>query len=394
MVTVASAGRTEAGRRWARLAAVGGGSVVVTALAWALAAGTRDTRWHSWSGDRDLRALSFWLASSVSEPQFYASASASACLLVGGLVAHVARRRGWPWAGFVQACGTGIWPAVAGSALCSLVLGNLVWGWTLGEAAWQPLFVPLVSVAPAMVVLYGPDWRTGATATVLGGLVTPPLAVVAVEWVCGPLDLPPVVGATGAMGLGALVAFWVARHLPWMPHPGAWRADMEVPVSPPTNTRSGAWLMRRALADFSEAQFFGNEWASAAMLVGALVAYTVNPSGLVYGSGLFGAVLVSQVLTALTGVVVWRRRWEAHGFHPTFVPVVSVAPAAVLACGGSVPSILAGALAGALLGPPVAAAISARLPADFHPFIGNVLSMSLCTAAVVPVLELIPGFTS
>ena len=32
------------------------------------------------------------------------------------------------------------------------------------------------------------------------------------------------------------------------------------------------WVLRRALADLSEAQFFGNEWASAALLVGAFVA--------------------------------------------------------------------------------------------------------------------------
>jgi hypothetical protein len=394
-VTTVDGGARPVGRTASRLALVAAGALLIALVAHALAAATEGDEWRSWSGDfTDVRILGFWLANAVSEPQFYACASASVCLLLGGLFAHLARRAGWAWAGFVQACGTGIWPAVAASSLSSLVLGNLVWGWTLGEATWQPLFVPLVSVAPAMVVLYGPRWRSVVTATVLGGLLTPPVAVLAVEHVCVPLDLPVVAGATAGMWGGALVAFWVARRLPWMPVPSAWRAGRSTADAGLPDSRSPVWVLRRALADFSEAQFFGNEWASAAMLLGALVAYAVDPSGLVYGSGLFGAVLLSQALAALAGVVLWRRRWEELGFYPTFVPVVSVAPATVLALGGTAQSVVVGALVGALVAPPVAAAISSRLPGHFHPFIGNVLSMSICTAVVVPVLDLLPGIAS
>jgi hypothetical protein len=42
----------------------------------------------------------------------------------------------------------------------------------------------------------------------------------------------------------------------------------------------------------------------------------------------------------------------------------------------------------------VAAAISARLPTTFHPFIGNVVSMSICTALIVPAYRLVAGLTS
>lgn len=391
MTTLDSRARTAIARGWS-LTLGAGGLVALALIAWAVAEAPKE---GPWDGDlTQLPALLSWLASGISEPQFYTSAAASVGLLGGGLLAHLARRGALPWAGFVQACGTGIWPAVAGSALASMVIGNLVWGWTLGAAAWQPLFVPLVSVAPAMVVLYGPGRGAGVTAAVLGGLLTPPLAALAVDRVCGPLDLPAVVGVTGGMGVGGLIAFWIARHLPWLPAPGTWRATTELPTAPAARVGSGPWVLRRALADFSEAQFFGNEWASAALLVGALIAYVADPTGLFYGSGLFTALLASQVLTALTGVLVWRRKWQALAFYPTFVPVVSVAPAAVLAFGGSAPAVVLGALLGALVAPPLAAAISARLPGDFHPFIGNVLSMSLSTAAIVPALHLVPGMAS
>jgi hypothetical protein len=397
MATVQIVRAAVQGRRCRRLATLLAGSLLVAAAAWLVATATRHEALGSWNGDdADLRGLTVRLLISVSEPQFYAAASASACLLLGGLFAHLAHRSSSTWQGFVQACGTGIWTWVAGAGLAGVALGNLAWGWTLTGGVWQPLFVPLVSVAPAMVVLYGPGWRIAVTATVAGGLLTPPVSVLLVKYVCTPWDLPPVVGATGGMALAAAVTFSICPSLPWLPPPAAWRADRPTPAHPAADepTRSASWIARRALADFSEAQFFGNEWASAAMLAGAVAAYAVTSSGVAYGSGHFVAVVTSQLLAAVAGVYVWRHRWRRCGFYPTFVPVVSVAPATVLALGGTAASVLLGGLAGALLAPPVAAGISARLPATFHPFVGNVISMSLCTALIVRLLTLAPGVSS
>lgn len=355
--------------------------------------GTGSTGGRAWNGDyADVRGLVSWLLAAVSEPQYYVVPAAGSGLLLGGLFAHVAQRRSRRWSGFVQACGTGIWPWVVGSALTSFVAGVLLWGWTLRYGPWQPLFAPLVAVAPATVVLYGPGLRTCVTAAVSGALLTPPASILAVSYVCAPWHLPPVVGATTGMWTSALAAFWLCRLLPWMPAPGAWRNTLGVPADAPAT--GPVWVLRRALADVSEAQFFGNEWASAAMLLGAALAYLTSPMELAYGSGLFLAVLTAQAITALAGVLLWRRQWRARGFYPTFVPVVSVAPAAVLACGGTAASVVAGALAGALVAPPLAAAISRRLPHHVHPFVGNVASMSISAATIVPLLTHIPGVSA
>ncbi|MCM3555887.1 hypothetical protein M3697_12345 [Janibacter melonis] len=69
--------------------------------------------------------------------------------------------------------------------------------------------------------------------------------------------------------------------------------------------------------------------------------------------------------------------------------VVSVAPATVLAHGDSLTALLLGAVAGAVLCPLVARPVSARLPQDFHPFIGNTVAMALVTSVVVPVVGLL-----
>jgi len=146
------------------------------------------------------------------------------------------------------------------------------------------------------------------------------------------------------------------------------------------------------LADFTDAQFIGNEWASAGLLFGTVVSYLLNP--LLAGSvgDVLPTLLGAQILTAALSVVLWHRQWAEYGWYPTFVPVVSIAPATVLAFGGTLQSVVVGAALGALIGPPFAAAVARRLPLDFHPFIGNVISMACTTTLVVTALSALPGF--
>jgi hypothetical protein len=147
------------------------------------------------------------------------------------------------------------------------------------------------------------------------------------------------------------------------------------------------WVARRILTDLTEAQFIGNEWSSAGLLVGTLASYLLNPAMTSSVGDLLPRLLIAQVLSAGLAVALWHRQWAKYGWYPTFVPVVSVAPATVLALGGTIEAIIAGATLGALAAPPVAAAIARRLPPDFHPFIGNVVSMAVMTAVIVTALS-------
>lgn len=146
------------------------------------------------------------------------------------------------------------------------------------------------------------------------------------------------------------------------------------------------WTIRRVLADFSEAPFFGNEWASLGMLAGVLMAYALNPLSPAYGSGLLLHMVAAQALTSLIGVVVWRDQWRKRGWYPTYVPLVSVVPAAVLTYGGSAGVLFSSAVLGALIAPPLACAIAQRLPPYLHPYIGNVLSMAISTLLIIPLI--------
>ena len=344
-----------------------------------------------------------WLLADGTESPYAKTALSGVGMIGAAWLVHLAQRRrpGGRWQGFALSYGTGLWPWVAGSALLGLLASNLIWGWTVPfTGAWQPTFVPFVSVPPAIVLIYGAGWAVALTGAAFGALLATPVALLVVDHVSNPLGLPGVVGATTGMWVGALLAFLLCRHLPWMPRPLSAREPLEdapeAPTAPeaataPTQERRGpAWVARRMLADFSEAQFYGNEWAGAGLLLGTLLAYLLNPQ-LPASDGLWPQVLAAQALTAALSVVLWRSKWK-DGWYPSFVSVVSVAPATALAYGGSVQSIVAGAVLGAVICPPLAAAIGRRMPADFHPFIGNVVSMTVSVAVLVPLLGLCPGF--
>jgi hypothetical protein len=348
----------------------------------------------SWGlGYTDPTWYAYWILGDTTEPILAKSALGGLLMIAGATLAHVARRRGRRWQGFAMACGTGdLWPWVLVAAGMGLLASNLLWGWTLGD--WQPTFAPLVSVPPALVIVYGPGWRVATTGAVLGAILVTPIALVLVNLVCVPMNMSPVVGSTLAMSVGGLAAFWLCRRLPWFPPPRTTRTSPPPGADEaPAPARYGpSWVPRRILADFTEAHFYGNEWAGAGLLLGCVLHFLLNPAAPAYGSGLLPQLLATQVLTAACGVLLWGGRWASSGWYPTFVPIVSVAPATVLAFGGTLPSIVAGAVLGAAAAPPLAAALARRLPDDVQPMVAYTAAMAVCTAAIIPLLDLLPGF--
>ncbi|WP_216099037.1 hypothetical protein [Arthrobacter sp. SW1] len=350
----------------------------------------------------DALAAVRWFFGDMSEPQFYKSELASLALLAGAALAWWAGRRRKRWAGAPLAYGTGLWPWLLAAAALSLLISNLAFSWTL-DAGWQPTFVPFVSVAPAVVLVYGPGWKTCLSGAVLGALTTTPLALLLVPTVAVPLGLPSVVACVLAMAFAMVLTFAIARKLPWLVLPAeSFREEREVAAEagPPSSASArrapgvvndAIWAVRRVLCDFSEAPFFANELASLGLLLGVAAAFVLNPALPAYGSGLLPEILFAQALTSAIGVVLWRGWYRDGGWAATYASVVSVAPAAVLMSNGSWTGIIGGAVLGAVLAPPLARAAAARLPKDFHPSIGNVTAMAVATAVSVPVLGLLPA---
>ncbi|GGJ34117.1 hypothetical protein [Paenarthrobacter histidinolovorans] len=347
---------------------------------------------EGWAGDVNdsLLAGLRWFLGDMTEPLFYKAELAALGLLAGTAFAWRVARGGKAWAGSL-AYGSGLWPWVLASASLSLLLSNLAFGWLLDDG-WQPTFAPFVCAAPAMVLLYGAGWRTCVTGAVLGAATVTPLALLFIPTVSVPLGLPPVVGSVLAMAVGSGITFSIARHLPWLvlrkPNPPT------APHHPASGVGQGVRqdayrAARRVLKDFSETHFLANETASLGVILGVSLAFVVNPGLPSYGSGLLPHILFAQALTSAVGVVLWQRWYREDGWAATYASVVSVAPAAVLASGGSWTGIIGGAVMGAVLAPPLARAISGCLPSGYHPVIGNTAAMALSTAVALPVLGLL-----
>ncbi|MET4903214.1 hypothetical protein PV760_21255 [Paenarthrobacter sp. CC6] len=347
---------------------------------------------EGWSGEANDSPVSGlrWFLGDMTEPLFYKADLAALGLLAGAFLAWRVARGGKDWAGTL-AYGSGLWPWVLASASLSLLLSNLAFGRMLDDG-WQPTFVPFVCAAPAMVLLYGAGWRTCVTGAVLGAATVTPLALLFIPTVAAPLGLPPVVGSVLAMAVGSALTFSIARRLPWLV------LRKPNPSTPSHHPASGVGqsfrqdanrAARRVLKDFSETHFFANEAASLGMILGVSVAFVMNPGLPSYGSALLPKILFAQALTSAVGVVLWRRWYREEGWAATYASVVSVAPAAVLASGGSWMGIVGGAVLGAVLAPPLARAISGWLPSGFHPVIGNTAAMALSTAVALPVLGLL-----
>lgn len=332
-----------------------------------------------------------WTISDITSPQFYKLPLASIGLFLGAALAWWAWKHGRAWGGIAVSYGSGLWPWILGSATLSLILSNVAFGWRIDDT-WQSTFIPFVCVPAAIVLIYGSGWKTLFTGAVLGAGIATPLSIPLIMYVTVPLGLPGVAANTMAMALGTAISCLIARYLPWMERPAAPKQDA-APAAPattitgtPTLWKDAAWTMRRVIADFSEAQFWATELASIGMLIGLAVTVMIGPAEL---AGLLPQILVAQGLTAAIGVVVWRRGLRGGGYVPTYIPVVSVAPACVLAFGGTVPAIILGAVLGALIGPFISRLIEKILPSDFHPVIAFTFAMAVTSAIVVPTLGLI-----
>ena len=329
-----------------------------------------------------------WLMGDISEVAFYKHEFASIGLLAGAYLAYWANRTRRSWQGFSISYGTGLWPWLITSSLLGLLLSNALWGWTVTTTSWQPTFVAFVSLPAAMVLMFGGGWKVTINGAIMGAVFVTPMCLLIVNYVCNPLGLPAVIGNVLGMAVASVMAFLLCRYRPSLMKSEHPKTPPSSPPAPATNSPDYGviWSIRRVLADFSEAPFFGNELASLGLLLGALLAYTMNPMSPAYGSGLLLHIIAAQALTSAIGVLIWRRQWKLHGWYPTYVPLVSVVPAAILTHGGSWLVIGSSALLGALIAPPLASAITKRLPADMHAYIGNVLSMAISTALIVPLI--------
>ena len=336
-----------------------------------------------------------WFLMDFTEAQFYAGVFAGAGVIIGGAVAWILAVKGSRYAGFDVCYGSStLFPWVLASQILSLALAIFVFRYIdlfRGDSVtWAATFITVVGAPPAVMLLYGPSISALLTSSVLGGLICAPVATWMGSYVITPLGLPGVVGNVLTMAITGIIVCKVCQVAPWVE---------KKPVSPhksfarEEDVYSAGWFVRRVLAEFTEAPFYGNEVASLFVLAGAVIDWCICSLHGANGAGTVPAIILSQFTGAAVGVFLYAKKFDKGGWYATYVPVVSVGPACVLMFGGTVPvALFAGALGG-ILGGPVAEFFAGKLPEGIHVTVANVTSMAVCTTVTAAVMQILPFFS-
>ena len=129
-----------------------------------------------------------------------------------------------------------------------------------------------------------------------------------------------------SLALTGFVIFIVLRELPWVTKQEI--SQNRGTLSPIEDVTTPLWFVRRVLAEFSEAPFYGNEVASLFIFAGLILGTILCPGHNVNGAGAaLPAIVLSQFTSAAVGVLLYAGKFADGGWYATYVPVVSTGPA-------------------------------------------------------------------
>lgn len=338
-----------------------------------------------------------WLVMNFTEAEFFAGFFASLFIILGGFVAWRLDVKGSSKAGFPVAYGSNVWPWVFAAQIISVFIANFVMGYTrfFNEGyTWLPTFISVVGIAPAIMLLYGPSLSALLTSSILAGIVSFPVAFWISNNIIPVLEVPGVVANVFTMAITGIFVTAICKALPWVKkkEPKPIKRMEKSKEDTLKEMESPTWFVRRVLADFTEAQFYGNEIAGAFVIIGVILDWVLNMNHGAYGSGVIPAILLSQFIGSAVGVFLYFNKYVENGWYATFVPVVSVGPACVLMFGGTIKVAVVAGILGGIIGGPLAEFICKKLPDGYHPTIGNVTSMGLTTIIVSTIISVLPGF--
>lgn len=144
-------------------------------------------------------------------------------------------------------------------------------------------------------------------------------------------------------------------------------------------TRPNRFFLRRLLADFGEPLFCGNEYVGVLLLPGATIAWIMNPFHVTYNTGVFPAVLFSQMVSVALSIYLYFDQWLVNDWFPSFPTLVSTAPGVTMLWGGDLRVAVIAAVFGGIVCPALAWQMEQRMPAHWPGFIAATGSKTVST---------------
>lgn len=356
--------------------------------------------WLKDAGEGDFLAKIAWMFGDWGDAAYQKTALGGLMMIAGCIISILISKTGKCRCTFGVCYNSGLFWRVLVAQLIAAFISNFLYQniFVSQDIAFVPTFIPIVSITPGLVLVYGGEWRKVITAGVIGGLIGCPFAYFILKHFVEPWGLIGAVAWVTPMIVGSLVAFETCKFLPWM---AKQKSDLEKEVTTATEPAcevvvpkmNDQWFVRRVFADFTEANFYSNELAGLLFIIGGIITIFLNPANPGYGDGnLYLAMLASQLLASSIGVFLWWHRYFELGWYPTFVPVVTMGPTFCILYGSHLYVVITGAIIGAVFMPPFANWVSRNLPPHQHPFIGAVASMFVNCIIFIAVFNFVPGF--
>ncbi|MDR7871047.1 MAG: hypothetical protein RIN55_09325 [Tissierellaceae bacterium] len=140
------------------------------------------------------------------EPQFYGNEISGIFLIIGVCIDWVLNMNH-------GANGSGAIPAIILSQFIASSVGIFLYFKKYVERGWYATFVPVVSVGPACVLMFGSSIKVAVIAGTLGAIIGPPLAEYFYDEL--PDDYHPMIGNVTSMAVTTIVVSMIIKVLPW-----------------------------------------------------------------------------------------------------------------------------------------------------------------------------------
>ena len=350
--------------------------------------------------DGDIISKFLWIIKDFSEGQFFGGIISGFGVITGGIIACILDRKKSKYRGFDIVFGLNIFPWILASQILTSVFSVFVLKYLNfidGDlVSWAPTFLLLVGVPQAVLCIFGPSIKNLIVGSLLGAFLSVPIANFVGYKIMNIIDMPTNIANYIALALSITLGLQVCKLLPWIkekPFPLIKENQRNLSYDEKYKLlKSPLFLVRRTLADFTDCLFYGNEWATIFLILGAVVDWLINSTHGLAGARLFPAVLLSQLVSGGIGVFLYGYNHIEKGWYPTYVPVVSIGPFCVLTFGGSLHVALFAAVIGGIIGAPFAGLLNTYLPKHLHGVIANVLAMAITTITVITVMNALPWF--
>lgn len=274
------------------------------------------------AADGNILSRMLWFLGDMTECNFYKSVPASIGILLLGIISYLMEKNGKAFLGVKALGGSGKFVQVLCTSLLSLIISNFVY-FDIGFKAtfWTPTFVPFVSSAASIILVFGMETRKLLTAGILAGFGTWPLCHFS-QYITDPLGLPGFSGSAVAMGISTLIMIELCRLMPWMkPQPASQSTDS--PAQPPKPFEGNALFIRRLLGDPGELMFWGTPLTTIGLWIGGILGWIMNPNSIMYATGRFPMLICAATATTAVAIFVYYPKYVKEGFAFTFVcPVV------------------------------------------------------------------------